>query len=188
MRTLLILCLAYVLFIHGLGSTSLWDPDEPRQAIMAREMMARGDYIHPYLNGLPYLEKPPLHPWLIVAAAKLTGKINEFSARIPSAVAAAPSAPARLPFRQEARPRGIGLSVGPDPGDELPVPRQRQGIGHGHDLCPFHRRRRSSSATSASRRTEVAPAARPPALRRRSPDARGRRASSCPWPSSSFTA
>ncbi len=88
MRTLLILCLAYVLFIHGLGSTSLWDPDEPRQAIMAREMMARGDYIHPYLNGVPYLEKPPFHPWLIVAAAKVTGKVNEFSARIPSAVAA----------------------------------------------------------------------------------------------------
>ena len=88
MRALLILCLAYALFIHGLGSTSLWDPDEPRQAIMAGEMMARGDYVHPYLNGVPYLEKPPLHPWLIVAAAKVTGKVNEFSARIPSALAA----------------------------------------------------------------------------------------------------
>ena len=88
MRALLILCLAYVLFIHGLGGTSLWDPDEPRQAIMAREMMARGDYVHPYLNGVPYLEKPPFHPWLIVAAAKITGKVNEFSSRIPSALAA----------------------------------------------------------------------------------------------------
>lgn len=89
MRALLILCLAYILFIHGLGSTSLWDPDEPRQPIMAREMMERGDYVHPYLNGLPYLEKPPLHPWLITAAARLTGKVDETASRIPSAVAAA---------------------------------------------------------------------------------------------------
>ncbi len=55
---------------------------------MAREMIARGDYVHPYLNGIPYLEKPPLHPWLIVAAAKVTGRVNEFSARFPSAMAA----------------------------------------------------------------------------------------------------
>ena len=88
MRTLLILCLAYVLFIHGLGTISLWDPDEPRQAIMAREMLDRGDYIHPYLNGLPYLEKPPLHPWLIMLTARITGKVNEFSSRLPSALAA----------------------------------------------------------------------------------------------------
>ena len=88
MRVLLILCVACVLFVHGLGSTALWDPDEPRQAIMAREMMERGDYVHPYLNGIPYLEKPPLHPWLIVATAKVTGRIDEFSSRLPSAIAA----------------------------------------------------------------------------------------------------
>jgi 4-amino-4-deoxy-L-arabinose transferase-like glycosyltransferase len=88
MRKLLILSIAYILFIHGLGSISLWDPDEPRQAIMAREMLDRGDYIHPYLNGLPYLEKPPLHPWLIMFTARVTGKIDEFSSRLPSALAA----------------------------------------------------------------------------------------------------
>jgi 4-amino-4-deoxy-L-arabinose transferase-like glycosyltransferase len=88
MRTLVILCLAYVLFFHGLGAVSLWDPDEPRQAIEAREMMARGDYVHPYLNGVPYLEKPPLYPWLIMLTARITGKVDELSARLPSAVAA----------------------------------------------------------------------------------------------------
>ena len=62
MRILTILALAFVLFFLHLGDTSLWDPDEPRQAIMAHEMMDRGDYIHPYLNGGPYLEKPPLYP------------------------------------------------------------------------------------------------------------------------------
>ena len=89
MRTLVILGLAYILFIHGIGSVTLWDPDEPRQAIMAREMVERGDYIHPYLNGMPYLEKPPLYSWAIVIVSKITGSINEFSSRLPSALAAA---------------------------------------------------------------------------------------------------
>ena len=60
MRILTVLLIAYALFVHNLGNISLWDPDEPRQAIMAREMMDRSDYIHPYLNGIPYAEKPPL--------------------------------------------------------------------------------------------------------------------------------
>ena len=88
MRTLVILGLAYILFVHGLGSVSLWDPDEPRQALMAREMMERADYVHPYLNGLPYREKPPLYPWLIILTSKITGKVDEFSSRLPSALAA----------------------------------------------------------------------------------------------------
>ena len=62
MRILTIFALAFVLFFFISGATSLWDPDEPRQAIMAREMMDRGDYIHSYLNGILYLEKPPLYP------------------------------------------------------------------------------------------------------------------------------
>src|SRR5512135_643983 len=88
MRTLVIIALACILFVHGLGAISLWDPDEPRQAIMAREMMARSDYIHPYLNGQPYLEKPPLYSWLIVLAARFTGGVNEMASRFPAAFSA----------------------------------------------------------------------------------------------------
>ena len=88
LRILIILALAFALFFSCLGATSLWDPDEPRQAIMAREMMERGDYIHPYLNGGPYLEKPPFYPWMIMVAAKIGGNLNEFASRVPSAVAA----------------------------------------------------------------------------------------------------
>ena len=84
----LLIILAAILFFFNLGSTSLWDPDEPRQAIMAREMMDRGDYIRPYLNGEPYLEKPPFYPWMIIVAAKATGTVNEFASRAPSALAA----------------------------------------------------------------------------------------------------
>ncbi len=88
LRLVAVVVLAFVLFFVHLGATSLWDPDEPRQAIMAREMMDRGDYIHPYLNGSPYLEKPPFYSWMIIVAAKIQGSLDEFAARVPSAVAA----------------------------------------------------------------------------------------------------
>jgi len=83
-----ILALCYILFFLSLGATSLWDPDEPRQAIMAREMMERNDFVHPYLNGREYLEKPPLYPWMIIAASKIAGKLDEFTSRVPAAISA----------------------------------------------------------------------------------------------------
>ncbi|HEY3278455.1 MAG TPA: glycosyltransferase family 39 protein [Syntrophorhabdaceae bacterium] len=87
-KILLLLILSGILFFNNLGATALWDPDEPRQAIMAREMMERHDYIHPYLNGKPYLEKPPFYPWMIIIASKISGSLNEFSSRVPAALSA----------------------------------------------------------------------------------------------------
>jgi 4-amino-4-deoxy-L-arabinose transferase-like glycosyltransferase len=87
-KILLLLILTGLLFFNNIGHIALWDPDEPRQAIMAREMMDRNDYIHPYLNGKPYLEKPPFYPWMIIAASKITGSLNEFSCRVPAALSA----------------------------------------------------------------------------------------------------
>jgi hypothetical protein len=88
MKILFIILVSFMLFFNNLGTIALWDPDEPRQAIMAREMIERNDYLRPYLNGRPYLEKPPLYPWLIVITAKITGTLNEFSARLPAAISA----------------------------------------------------------------------------------------------------
>ena len=87
-KVFILLCLTGLLFFYNLGATALWDPDEPRQAIMAREMMERNDYVHPYLNGKPYLEKPPFYPWMIMAVSKATGALNEFSSRVPAAASA----------------------------------------------------------------------------------------------------
>ena len=88
MKIIVILALSCILFIHNLGTIALWDPDEPRQAIMAREMVQRNDYVHPYLNGKPYLEKPPFYSWMIIIASKIKGDMDEFSSRIPAAIAA----------------------------------------------------------------------------------------------------
>lgn len=62
-------------------------PDEGRYAEIPREMLASGDWTTPHLNGLAYLEKPPLQYWVTAAAYKLFG-ISEWSARLCTMLAA----------------------------------------------------------------------------------------------------
>jgi 4-amino-4-deoxy-L-arabinose transferase-like glycosyltransferase len=69
----------------------LIDRDEPRFAEAAREMIQRGDYVVPYFNNQPRLDKPPLTYWAQTASYRVFGE-NDFAARFPSAVAAALSA------------------------------------------------------------------------------------------------
>lgn len=75
------------LFLVGLGSTGLADPDEGRNAEVGREMLATGDYVTPHLNGAVYLDKPPVFFWAVAASLGLFG-VNEAAARLPSALAA----------------------------------------------------------------------------------------------------
>jgi len=73
------------LFFFGLGSFGLVGADEPRYAQIAREMLARHDWITPTLNGLPWLEKPALYYWSAMISYKLFG-VSDWAARLPSAV------------------------------------------------------------------------------------------------------
>lgn len=88
-RTAILLFLALLAF-HVLGSWSLplIDRDEPRFAEAAREMIEGDDYVIPRFNGEYRFDKPPLIYWLQVACYRAFGE-NDFSARLPSAVAAA---------------------------------------------------------------------------------------------------
>jgi 4-amino-4-deoxy-L-arabinose transferase-like glycosyltransferase len=79
--------LALVLFFFHLGTYGLWEPDEARYAEIAREMLASHNFIVPYLNYVPYVEKPPLLYWLTAGSMKLLG-VNEFAARLVNAGAA----------------------------------------------------------------------------------------------------
>ncbi len=58
--------------------------DEPRYAQVAREMLARHDYITPILYGKPWLEKPALYYWRAMFSFKDFG-VHDWSARLPSA-------------------------------------------------------------------------------------------------------
>jgi len=80
---LLVFCL--LLFIAGVGRWDLWNPDEPRYAQVAKEMVERGDWILMHVNGNTYVDKPPLFFWLIAFSSFLWQGFTSFSARFPSA-------------------------------------------------------------------------------------------------------
>jgi 4-amino-4-deoxy-L-arabinose transferase-like glycosyltransferase len=83
---LVLLIVASLAIFAGLGNGTFWEPDEPRFAEATRQMFARGDFITPYLNGVPRFEKPILSYWMQTAAFAAFGE-NEFAARLPSALA-----------------------------------------------------------------------------------------------------
>jgi 4-amino-4-deoxy-L-arabinose transferase-like glycosyltransferase len=82
----ILLALGLLLFAPKLGMPLL-DPDEGLYADIAQEMLARGDWVIPHINGLPYLEKPPLYFWLTALTFTLFGP-SEWAARLWSAVSA----------------------------------------------------------------------------------------------------
>ncbi len=73
------------LFFFGLASFGLIGADEPRYGQVAREMLARRDWITPTLGGKPWLEKPPLYYWQAMLAYSIVG-VSDWAARLPSAI------------------------------------------------------------------------------------------------------
>jgi 4-amino-4-deoxy-L-arabinose transferase-like glycosyltransferase len=81
----LLVVAGFALFFWRLGSHDLWPPDEPRFALVAKEMWTRGDYSVLSLNDHLYTDKPPLFFWAINGFGRLLGGIDEWAARLPSA-------------------------------------------------------------------------------------------------------
>ncbi len=77
--------LAAILYLPGLGSPALWEPDEGRYAEIAREMVVSGDYVTPRDDFELYFEKPPLVYWAEAAAIHVFG-VNELAVRLPAAL------------------------------------------------------------------------------------------------------
>jgi 4-amino-4-deoxy-L-arabinose transferase-like glycosyltransferase len=69
------------LWLIGLGSRGLFNPDEGRYAEIPREILASGDWVIPHLNGLVYIEKPPLQYWATAISEALFGQ-NAWAARL----------------------------------------------------------------------------------------------------------
>lgn len=64
----------------------LFEPDEGRYAEIPREMLAKGEWVVPYLQGQPYLDKPPLMYWLVMLSYQALG-VHDWSARLVPALA-----------------------------------------------------------------------------------------------------
>src|SRR5438046_655163 len=65
MRSLfIVLSLPAILLYPTLGF-HLLEPDEGRYAQIPKEMLVRGEWVVPTLQGEPYLDKPPLMFWSV---------------------------------------------------------------------------------------------------------------------------
>jgi len=83
----LLFVIGAVLSFPNLGVPSLWDIDEGNNSEAAREMMESGNWVIPTFNYELRVDKPALLYWLQIAAYRAFG-VNEFAARLPSAIAA----------------------------------------------------------------------------------------------------
>lgn len=81
---LLLFCAVNFMFM--LGGNTLWDVDEPNNAVCAREMLAAGNWWVPVFNGSLRFDKPILLYWLMMPLFHVFG-VHEWTARLPSAMA-----------------------------------------------------------------------------------------------------
>jgi len=71
----------------GLGLRDPWPADEPRFALVAKQMVESGDWLFPHRGSELYPDKPPLFMWLQAALLWLTGEMR-IAFLLPSLLAA----------------------------------------------------------------------------------------------------
>jgi 4-amino-4-deoxy-L-arabinose transferase-like glycosyltransferase len=83
--SLLLVVLLPAVLLYPCRSFLLLEPDEGRYAQIPKEMLDRGEWVVPTLQGEPYLDKPPLMYWLVRLSYAAFG-VGEESARLVPAV------------------------------------------------------------------------------------------------------
>jgi 4-amino-4-deoxy-L-arabinose transferase-like glycosyltransferase len=68
--------LSLLLIATGIGLRDPWPADEPRFALVARDMVASGQWLIPQIGGDLYADKPPLFFWFIGAFLVLTHSLK----------------------------------------------------------------------------------------------------------------
>lgn len=79
--------LVVAIWFAASASRPLFNPDEGRYAEISREMLVTGDWVIPHLDGMPYIEKPPLQYWATALSFRLFG-LSEFAARLYTSLTA----------------------------------------------------------------------------------------------------
>src|SRR5882724_4325231 len=84
---LLLLC--GLLYLPPAVRTPFFTKGEPREGLVVRRMVERGDWVLPKrssANGWTIASKPPFFHWLAAWTAQLTGSVSELAVRLPSVV------------------------------------------------------------------------------------------------------
>lgn len=112
--------LASAIFLPLLGTVGLLDPWEPHYAEVARQMLVRADWVHPWWREAGFFSKPPLVLWGSAAGLAVAGDAaTEWAVRLPAAllavlgVAVSASAVARLASRRAGLLAAAALSTAP---------------------------------------------------------------------------
>ena len=85
---LLVFLVAYGILAFGTWERALFDADEGRYATVAWHMAETGDWVTPRLNGMEFMDKPPLVYWVQAVFYEAFGR-HEFIARTPTVLAGA---------------------------------------------------------------------------------------------------
>ena len=82
----LLILISGAVYLGNAFYPALLDDADASHAVVAREMLQRGDWVVTYMNGIRYLMKAPLHYWVVAASYILFGQ-TEFAVRLPVALA-----------------------------------------------------------------------------------------------------
>jgi 4-amino-4-deoxy-L-arabinose transferase-like glycosyltransferase len=83
--TYLLFAITTIVILAGIGLRDPWPPDEPRFALMAKEMWDTGNWFFPHRGGEIYPDKPPMVMWMILLFYGLIGNLK-IAFLLPSAI------------------------------------------------------------------------------------------------------
>ncbi len=85
---LILLGLALLIYVGNAAQPGLLDDADGGHAVASQEMLRTGDWVVLHINGVRWMEKPPLHYWAVAVSYVLLGE-SAFSTRLPLALAVA---------------------------------------------------------------------------------------------------
>src|SRR5437870_13217861 len=101
---------AFAALVVGLpaGRAPLWDPNEARYMLLARDILDSGRWLVPDLRGEPYLNKPQLFFWSVAVASLPGGEVTERTAALPAVLSSIATVAAVLAIGTSALGRQAG--------------------------------------------------------------------------------
>ena len=108
------LAFAIVVLAIPIGRAPIWEPNNARWILLARDMVERGHWLMPEIRGAPNegLYKPQLFSWAIALASLPAGRVTELTGAVPSLLSAVAGVVAVFPSAGAFGALGLECSPG----------------------------------------------------------------------------